>query len=586
MNRAEPALKLDPKAALGGTVVSAARQERWTAALVIALTAFIANYFLARGFGLYEDDYIWVNTLPPMGWPLSRVLASIPNFWRDWVFFQGRPIWFTIATPLAWFSGQFPSLTWSFAIGWLIHSTNGFLFFKVSRKVFSFWGSLGTALAYVTFFPDASKIILMHRTMYLAMTVLLVATLCYQSRRYILAYILALTAALIYECFYLPFLIAPFLIPLGQKLTWRRVLAHGALFFGLVAILVYLRSSLGDTRTTLLTSTGGAVIPKIILACLIGPATCFHYSLLTGPWNGLRETNWVFILITVVSIALFWFLVRRIPAQTETIPDRRQVLIRYGLCFAAGLLALAFAYCLAFRQFYYPPTLVIGRLSAVHMGAAFGWCVMLGAFISWLELSAPRSRTWLGAALLLYLGLAVNSGLVVQNTQYVASWHQQRAMWQQLVALRGNFQENDIILIDPSGFKPIEANPIDIFLENQSCDTLPNFIQFPSSWTGYPRVYGFNPAQGSWLVQQGLADSNVAQQTVRLHFPSWLPPSSWPVLRSGDFFRFRVENNMLIPSDQPLEICGLKLLPKHVVTDLAPGLRLTKVYNKVVVRSF
>jgi hypothetical protein len=352
----------------------------------------------------------------------------------------------------------------------------------------------------------------------------------------------------------------------------------------MAAVLLYLRSALGDTRTSLITTTGGAVLPKVIWACLIGPATCLNFSLFTGPLTGVRQTNPLFLLITLATIGAVLLILRWRKSAAENPQANRHVTGRYGFCLIAGLGALAFGYCLAFREFYYPPIQVIGRLSAVHMGAAFGWCLLLGLAVSWLQLVVPGAQRWIGRALLLYAALAINAGLVVQSVQYVASWRQQRAMWQQLVALRGNYKENGIIVIDPTGFDRVEANPIDIFLENQACDTLQNFIAFPPSWSAYPRVYGVSPAKVPWFIQQGLADLN--PQGVRLHFPSWMPSSVWPILQSGNFYFFRVKNNILVPSDQPLDFGGIKLVPTLVQPGLPSTCRLTRAYEQVILHSF
>src|SRR5260221_4676092 len=158
----------------------------------IAVVLLIANYLFANHFGIYDDDYIWVMTLPPMDWNFSHTLGEIKRIWPEWVsVYQGRPLGFSLNILMAFYSGKLPSLVWGYAVGYGIFLTNGVLLFIFARRLMPWTGALVAVLCYVTFPPDASKVILMHRQLHLSMTFLLIALLLYQQKRMVWAYLVS-----------------------------------------------------------------------------------------------------------------------------------------------------------------------------------------------------------------------------------------------------------------------------------------------------------------------------------------------------------------------------------------------------------
>ena len=123
---------------------------------IIAVVLLLHDYLFADYFGLYEDDYIWVLTLPPMGWSFQDLCRTLGEIWSHWIIYQGRPLGFSFNAIIAYISGKAPFLGFGYAIGYLIQLLNGCLLCKVLLNVLPFAGALVGTLAYVTFVPDVA----------------------------------------------------------------------------------------------------------------------------------------------------------------------------------------------------------------------------------------------------------------------------------------------------------------------------------------------------------------------------------------------------------------------------------------------
>jgi len=67
-----------------------------TAFVVIALALLLHDYLFADYFGIYEDDYIWVMTLPPMSWSFQDLCHTLGEIWSQRILYQGRPLGFSL----------------------------------------------------------------------------------------------------------------------------------------------------------------------------------------------------------------------------------------------------------------------------------------------------------------------------------------------------------------------------------------------------------------------------------------------------------------------------------------------------------
>ncbi|MBV9492588.1 MAG: hypothetical protein JO069_23090 [Verrucomicrobia bacterium] len=567
----------------------ARRIELLTAMALVAVAGFVANYLLAPDFGLYEDDYGWVHALPPMSWSPGQILEGLRECWLDPVHNAFRPLYCTFAILLDWLTGRGSSLLPGFFIGFIIHCLNGVLMFRVARRLLTFEAAVAAALAYVTFMPDVSKVLLMHRGIYLGMTFLLCAVLCCQNGRYVSAYLLSASIVLIYESYYLPFVAAPFFSDNPEARRPKSLCRHFLIVAGLSAFFLALRTFSGDERAQLIAGhTFWEVLPKMVNACVIGSAVCFWRSLAAGPFDGFAHTDWVSLLAVFLAVglglqAMAWAVEAMRSASgagPSATPCERSA---RGWIFLGGAIAVAAAYPLMFRQNYYPPTTVLGRLSAVHAAAAFGWAWLVGASVEWLGAKLSRRLATI-ALTATYFGLAINYGLSIERGEWVASWQQQRDFWKQLLAWRGNFAENEIILVDAAGLPEVPSVSLRTFLYNQATDVLVQFVRFPPAWSGHPRVFGvdlkFGPQVSATIPNDYHFDERSAG--LCLHIPSWVPGGAWPVIQDGNFCVFTARGGALVPMNRPIRFYGKTFTPKRVDPDAPTTYTLTHVFRVVV----
>jgi hypothetical protein len=75
-----------------------------------------------------------------MGWSFQDLCHTLREIWSYWITYQGRPLGFSFNAIIAYISGMAPSLSFEYAIGYLILLLNGCLLFRVVRKVLPFAG--------------------------------------------------------------------------------------------------------------------------------------------------------------------------------------------------------------------------------------------------------------------------------------------------------------------------------------------------------------------------------------------------------------------------------------------------------------
>jgi hypothetical protein len=540
--------------------------------LVIAFVAFVANYLECRHFGLYEDDYIWVMTLNPMTWKFGDLLSALSGIWIHWIrYYQGRPLGFTIGAVLAFAGGKMPSLAWSYFTGWCIWSLNGFLIYCVARRRLSPLASLTVGLCFVTFCPDVSKVILMHRMIHISTTLVLLALLLYQRERKFLSYVFVACALLTYESTVFAFFLAPLLEEQESRpiSLLRRALRHAVICSLIAGTVLVVRSLCGDVgRAGLITSGDLSLIPKIIEACLLGLWTTLHVSLWDGPLIGLSGLDWSRCMTAVLVIPLFFMATRRSRIDTPPPPASSSGSSMPWDCIAC-LAVIAFSYCLDFRTEYFPPTYFMGRLSAVHVPAAIPWCLVVGACVEWATHHLGNLRRAVAPVLGLYLFLVVQYGLFVQEEQYVKGWEQQKSFWFEMVRVSGSLHDGDCIVVDVDGVPWTYGFNAEASIGSKFFTALKRFVKFPGDWHQIPRVFGY-----SRLTQ---SDWNAGR--LRLHAPSYLGPEAWPVL-DKNFYFFRYREYFLTPVDGPVEILGHRLTAKKLDIS-APPRKTTSLFRKI-----
>jgi hypothetical protein len=544
-----------------------------TAFVIIAVVVLLRDYFFSDYFGIYEDDYIWVLTLPPMGWSFQDFCHTLGEIWSHWIIYQGRPLGFSLNAIMAYISGKAPSLGFGYTIGYLILLFNGCLLFKVVRNVLPFAGALVGTLAYVTFAPDVAGVILMHRMLHLSMSFLLIATLLYQRRLYALAYVVATLSLFTYESFYLPFLVAPVLRKDFRNHPLKSILIHCSLFFAIAGAVLVVRSSQGDQRSALITASTINIFSRVVAASLYGLLTCLTSGFYVGVARGIAGATATTLFNAACGVMIVGILAwhRLTGSRTHHLLPKVSLLrYRYGWILLGGVIAIAFSYCLAFRVDYFPPTMTLGRLSFVHQSAGFGWSLAFGTIFSCAYEVFFSIRRWLWIATLCYFGLLINYGLVIQQTDYVANWRQQVTLWRQLIAFSGNFEDNEIILLDMETVPETPGFHRWSSFGWKSFDALRFFLKFPRNWKEPPRVFGLDDTTVTDERPEGIC----------IHTPNW-NADIWPIIRDGNFIYFRIVNGELQALDKPVVIHGRTLAPKHVDAARPEKYKMSVIYRKV-----
>jgi len=171
---------------------------------------------------------------------------------------------------------------------------------------------------------------------------------------------------------------------------------------------------------------------------------------------------------------------------------------------------------------------------------------------------------------LCYFGFLINYGLVIQQTEYVANWRQQANLWRELISFSGNFEDNEIILLDMEtvpctpGFDRWGSFGLKAF------DALRFFLQFPKSWNRPPKVFGLDSGTAADELSDG----------IRIHTPYWIS-DIWPIIRGGNFIYFRVVNGVLRAVNDPVTIYGRTMIPKRVDPLRPEKYKVTSIYRKI-----
>jgi hypothetical protein len=535
--------------------------------LVIIGITFLVGYVYSSRFGLYEDDYIWVMTLQPMRWSAHELHTQMNYIWAQWgLFYQGRPLGFSINAILAFLGGKLPSIGWQYLFAMAVQSLNGILLYRVHRKVLPTSVALAGALAFVCFPADTSRMILMHRMLTVATCFVLLAIWLLQTRHYLLAYAAAAISLTIYEAPFLAFLVAPILCPdWGRSRIWFWV-RHIIIFFAIAVCFLLLRRVSGDDRAASVLGGTGDLALRVVAACAIGFFVTLRAAFVDSWINVLRFFQWQYILLGCLGGVMAYRTL--ITAKSDIAGG---ITNRVAGLTIGGLVGIAFAHCLCFRAEYFPPTEIYGRLSALHVGAAIPWAMLVAGLSLWALQTFPSQRLGVFIAISALLALWITYGIVFQDQGMAKSWSQQKEVWNQVIRISGRLQDNDLLVVDMQGAPSALGFSMIGFLDSRSQAGLGAFVRFPKGWKTPPRLVGCAP----WLVS-ARGPGEVALKTV-----AWAPPEQSAILRNGSFYFFRWVKGELVPVEAPIELAGVTLTPKRIDMTPLPAFATTHAYKEI-----
>jgi len=525
--------------------------------LLIFLIAFLGKFLFVSRFGFYEDDYLQI--LPFYQLNLGDAIARAWWDVRTWT--NGEPIGFAIADLHAYFVTRFDTLLVGYLLGFLLVALNGFLFYRLARRLFSDFPAFVVACLFVLYPADTSEQIIMNQPWQLMnLTFVLLAFLFYR-KNLVLAYGLALCSLLTYEHFFFPFAAAPFFLERGERFSVKKCLSHAFFIIASATALILTRNFIGESRAHDVLMSPGQVFTKIPSAIAMGLANSIGTlwarvsdSLLHGGSFSIG-----IILLTALAIVLVFKNKSSGAEQPEEVRTPRDLLIIAG----GALFGAAAGYVLAFRPDNYPPILNLGRLSGFNAPASIGVCILIGCIISVGLRFGPLIRetvAWLSVGTVSCL---VAVGIYIQQVDYVDSWTQQRMLLQQLFATSNTWKPNGALVIDldNSDRRSVSTPGFPIYWLCSDLVDIParlmHFVAFQELTKGNqacPVAIGYSQYAGSAIPEPG---------GVRLEMASSRPVH----VRDGNFQLFQIHHDRLMRVTDPTWLVAGVELHQQVLSE-------------------
>jgi hypothetical protein len=539
------------------TVSTTRWRETVVAATCFAAVAAMAHFFYFRHMGLYEDDYIY--TLGCFDWGWARWWDELTRAFTEPV--QGRPLNHAFRRSLNFLTLHGDTLVLSQAASWAMLVINATLLFRLVRRYAGATAALAAGLLYLLYPADTSRQILMHQS-----DLLLGAMLCllglhaFAAGRPWLGWLFGLACLLNYESFFLPLVVGPLLAQetdaekenpgLKQQLTekpWLRWAAHLTWFGLLAAAVLGARALLGEQRAASLGEGAGSTLMKSAQAVVLGPWISLK-ALFLRPAEFIGTTSLLHRMLALLALLVMSSLLFISERNASRSGLRRPPTGRLAL---AGLLAWAAGYALCIRPDNSPPTILIGRLTGMHVAGSIGCALLAGAVLeaALARLSDIRARLTLIGGVAVLLALMVGFGLNVQRNEYARHWKEQGRFWRELMPLVSDLREGEPVIVDcdgPAGAFP-ETDGFPRFgMVNYCPAVLHRVADYPEGWKSKPRVYGL------W---KGCPHEDKGETRV-LKTPSWFWDGLWPIVKDEGFVFIRAKGEHLERVGGPVDILG------------------------------
>jgi len=473
--------------------------------LLIAFSLFVSHFLFLNKFGLYEDDYY--NIPPYLNASAGDLYEVIKVNLTNWL--QGRPLSFIpyVFSALGFSVAGIPGL---YVIAFLINAINGFLVFLILKYLFPDLGVfvLSGTLMFCLFPSDTTKTLLIHSFLY-QMSVMFFLTACYlYLKNYKLAsYLSVLLCLFSFESMFMLFFAVPFLQKNKSSAFKKNYLFHSLILVLFLFLSFLYRKLSGETRVEDFSGNIADAVIKSALSFIAGPFMNF-YLVLRAPAAALKNIDLQMFVIMSVSFVLLFIVFRKLKTAGNnevksgifsseftalkfkfsfTASENVISLIRL---FPAAILFISLGYVLSFTHF--PPTAVSGRLTSVHIPAAFG-VSMLFALSSGLIMEILQTqiqKTILKSILCFYFSLLIGYGLLIQY-DFVKSWDVQKNFWTDIIKLCPDMNDNTLIILENEKKKLPSTGYI---LSNSWADpvVLQRIFRFPAKWKNPPRLFVLN----------------------------------------------------------------------------------------------
>lgn len=534
--------------------------------LLLLGVAFLADFLFCSQFGIYEDDYYF--TIGPANWDLRTAWWNVEYSLLYWP--QGRPGWWIINQSLTWLCGLTGTLATHYLFLCSLTAGVAYLLFRLVRSLSSSGPALFAAVLFVAYPPDGSGPIIMHMTNYfivLGMTLLAIPLFLKPG---IKARLACLSVAAMVLVTYEPYFLLFFLFPLLAWLRAGKVSSKRELFYwaGLVLVFVAvigIRKHMGDNRAGDMMGNLGEVLKRALLAPLIGARTTLQLCV-QRPWEVISHGSvWLWAMAGLTALILWGGLKNTQSEEPQPSPRKPRYLL--GLA-GLGLAFFLLPYVYRWHDDYYPPNVVLGRLSALHIPSAVGAGLLVAAILEFVRNQGRLLRRLTASCCLVYLSLSVAASIQLQRLDYVESWAKQKSCWEQILRLSPDLEDGTVIVLDcrwldqpelcsRTGTRGVAA----AWVINYTPGFLANILEKPGDWKQMPSVCALSP----WTKTGKLSDG------LRLRTPEHFPEAEQPVLREGKFIWLEWDGDKLRRRSSPVEIEGLSLRPK------APGASNTEL---------
>ncbi len=537
----------------------------------LAALIWVVYYLHFRSLGLYEDDYAYISF--PLGWHLPDLIHYLQVF-TTWP--QGRPLGFFIPHLLAFAGQKLGGLSTIYIFGYLVHAINAGLFYLILRKVSTKTIAFIGALTFVLFPADTTHVFLMHSLgLHTALTFLLIAAILYPTKWKPLSYLFGLASLVTYESPYLVFLAVPLLGRSWDRRLVREMLRHLAIWMGILIVVALIRARLGEGRIIAAESSLGTTLLHSLAAMGIGPAVSLYLFAYSLGWTLL---HWTLQLTPVFAACLlpFAFLLiwtrRAVTGMKDTSIVRLNCKI-FGLersltvtapqaetlrLLLTGLVMLALAYGLSFTHF--PPTALYGRVTSVHLAAAFGGSIVFSCLCSLgLDLAHSHRLEWPAVILLAVYLSGLSAYCFSIQLDFRQAWQNERSFWSQAVAELPDLTDGTIIFVLNHDLPTTRY-----ILTNSWADPtiLYQVYKFPVDWQTPPRLFVVGADWTQTIVRVG--------DQLEWQVPGATWQSHREVLPDGNVILLEMQNGRLVRRYGSLTIDGQELRLKSLPANASP----------------
>jgi hypothetical protein len=525
--------------------------------LALSAVIVLAHFALAHRMGLYEDDH-WLIGCPMCEWGPADLKASLKTSFAGYV--QGRPLCYAFGNTFAYASTHAAGMLGAYALAALIWTGNAGLCLALLWRRFGPVAATCAALVF-TLLPADTTHPMLHTAFYVhpSVTFLLLSGLAYARGRPVLSVAFAAGTLLTYETCFLPALAWPILFPDPIRSVWRRGITHALGLVLVLALAVFVRVQLGESRVAGTFTDKHAVARKVKELATVGPksalktfrdrplATARQWKTDTGfrrPGPGRRTV--ILVSLGAGLAALLALVAARragrphepaptlAAAPTETtapntappvpdtpVTDRAPSAPEPGAGAGArllvgGALMVVLSYVAALNR---EPQIVVGRMSSVHIASTLGWGVFCaGVAVVLVRLLTLIRAGWVFApALAAYLCLLAGFHVFVQR-EYIRAWGAQGEFWRDVVAECPDVKPGTIILY------PLVTPRSEMIHQQEWADYMvfQHLFAVPADWGAPPKA--FPVGHLTWGVPRdykGYDWNEVEREGDRLYWKHW-----------------------------------------------------------------